>query len=256
MKQISCIRALKDNYIWVLHGRGGHDDGVLVVDPGDDEPVRDWLQLSGLALHAILVTHHHWDHTDGIQALVDAFGCEVYGPAYEDLPVRNHALGDGDSVTIAGWTLDIMEVPGHTAAPIAWYGHGIVLTGDTLFAAGCGRLFEGTPAQMQHSLARLRALPGETLVYCAHEYTRANLAFAKTVEPGNAAIDERMAVVERQLASGQPSVPTRLADEWATNPFLRWDQTAVISAASKWAGRPLTNPEDVFATVRRWKDQF
>lgn len=255
MDQISCIPALKDNYIWVLHARGD-DPRVLVVDPGDDEPVHDWLRHSGLTLAAILVTHHHWDHTDGISALVDTYGCDVYGPAHEQIPARVHALTEGDRVTVAGWTFDIMEVPGHTAAPIAWFGHGLVLTGDTLFAAGCGRLFEGTAEQMQQSLARLRALPGETLVYCAHEYTRANLRFAKAVEPSNTAVDERLAVVEGQMAAGQPTIPTRLVDECATNPFLRWDQPEVMAAASERAGRPLTSPVDVFATVRRWKDQF
>lgn len=250
---VSFCEAFKDNYIWLLHTP---DDParVFAVDPGDAAPVEAKLAADHLTLAGILVTHHHWDHVNGVEALVSAWDCPVWGPADEHIPCRTHALTEGDQVAAEGLAFEVLDIPGHTAGHIAYVGNGLTLVGDTLFAAGCGRLFEGTPAQMQASLAKLAALPPDTLVYCGHEYTLANLRFAAMVEPGNAAIVARTRVATAQRARGEPTLPSRIADERATNPFLRWAEPAIQVAASEQAGISLINPVDVFATVRQWKD--
>ena len=195
MAAIIPIPALTDNYIWLV--REGRN--AAVIDPGDAAPVLAHLEREGLALTGIAITHHHWDHVNGIAALVEQFPVPVYGPAREAIPGRTHPVAEGDVFTLGGTgvELSVLDVPGHTAGQVAYVGtcdgHPITFTGDTLFTCGCGRLFEGTPAQMVDSLAKLAALPGDTRVYCGHEYTLANLRFARAVEPGNPALDERQA---------------------------------------------------------------
>ena len=260
MITVQGIPAFDDNYIWCI-GNDSEPD-VALVDPGDAEPVLATLQAQGLTPRAILVTHHHPDHTGGIGELVARYDLPVFGPARENIPHLSHPLGEGDTVNLAapGIGLRVMDVPGHTRGHIAFYRAGdeqgppLLFSGDTLFTAGCGRLFEGTAEQMQDALARIRALPDDTLVYCAHEYTTANLAFARIAEPHNAAIAERQQAVQTARRQGKPTVPAPLGLEKATNPFLRWDAPELVRNAEAFAGRPLTTPAEVFAVVRHWKD--
>ncbi len=260
MLTVQGIPAFDDNYIWCI----GTDSGTYtaLVDPGDAEPVIAALHAQGLTPRAILVTHHHPDHTGGIDQLVAHYGLPVFGPAHENIPHRSHPLGEGDTVELPGLgtRLRVMDVPGHTRGHIAFYhaadavGPAMLFSGDTLFTGGCGRLFEGTPAQMQDALQRIRALPDDTQVYCAHEYTEANLAFAHIAEPHNSAITERLAAVRAARRQGLPTVPAPLGLEKATNPFLRWDAPELLRSAEAFAGRPLTEPAEIFAVVRHWKD--
>ncbi len=262
------IAAFRDNYIWLL--RQGDRTDAIVVDPGDAAPVLEYLAREGLRLSAILATHHHGDHVGGITALRARFpDIPVYGPADEAIDTLTVRLGDVDRLELPPFDacfarFEILAVPGHTRGHLAYYdrnhlGCGALFCGDTLFSAGCGRLFEGSARQMQHSLARLKALPPQTRIYCAHEYTEANLRFARAVEPDNAALAEYSAHVARLRAAGQPSLPSTLAQELAINPFLRWDAPAVQEAASRFRGRPLRDlaePVEVFAAIREWKDGF
>lgn len=255
---ISPIPAFTDNYIWEL------DDGskAYVVDPGDAKPVIAFLEAQELTLAGIIITHHHWDHTGGIKDLLELWpGIPVYGPANEDIPEVTHPLKEGDTAHILGKTFKIIDVPGHTSGHIAYYhesfeDHDVLLCGDTLFSSGCGRLFEGTAAEMFESLSKLRELPAETLVYCTHEYTQANLKFAQAVEPNNPDIAARIKQVEELRAKGEPSVPTTLGLERKVNPFLRWDAPEVIAAANEQAGTMTHEPVEVFAAIRGWKDRF
>ncbi|MDD5248416.1 MAG: hydroxyacylglutathione hydrolase [Rhodocyclaceae bacterium] len=253
--EIVALPAFADNYIWALRARGG---AVAVVDPGDAAPVLAYLAATGTQLAAILVTHHHADHCGGIDDLLARHPAPVYGPALEAIDGVDRPLADGDQVALAGLGIEfeVLAVPGHTRGHIAYYRRGMLFCGDTLFGAGCGRLFEGTAATMHASLARIRALPADTQIYCAHEYTQANLRFAAAVEPDNAAIRDRVADTAQLRAAGRPSVPSTLAVEAATNPFLRWDAPAVIAAAQAQLGRPATDPIEIFAAVREWKNRF
>ncbi len=258
MAAIIPIPAFSDNYIWLLR-EGAR---AVVVDPGDAVPVRAYLEREGLRLAAILVTHHHGDHVGGVAALAATGDVPVLGPAREAIPGRTHALTDGSDVPLPGFaaSLRVLDVPGHTAGHIAYAGEldggPVAFVGDTLFAAGCGRLFEGTAAQMAASLARLAALPPATRIYCAHEYTLANLRFARAVEPGNAALAEREARERARREHGLPTLPSILADELATNPFLRTAGPEVAASAARRAGVPLADPVAVFATLRTWKNAF
>ncbi|MBO1539492.1 hydroxyacylglutathione hydrolase [Pseudomonas sp. OA65] len=255
MIQISALPAFTDNYIWLLQDHA--TQRCAVVDPGDAAPVQAWLDAHpGWVLSDILITHHHHDHVGGVQTLKNATNATVYGPASEDIPARDHALNDNDKVHVLGWDFDVHAVPGHTLGHIAYYHHGLLFCGDTLFAAGCGRLFEGTPAQMHHSLSRLAALPEDTLVYCTHEYTLSNLKFAAAVEPGNPDIAARLEKVSRQRDEGVITLPSTLALEKLTNPFLRTAETSVKQKADERNGQRNQTPSEVFAALRAWKDKF
>lgn len=254
MLEIHTIPAFSDNYFWLVHEAGSR--AAWIVDPGDAEPVERALAALDLELAGIVVTHHHSDHTGGVSQLAARHGVEVLGPVSERVPEITRPLRDGDAVEIAGARFDVIEVPGHTLDHIAYHctAEGILFCGDTLFAGGCGRVFEGTAAQMQHSLARLAALPGDTRLYCAHEYTLANLAFARRVEPDNATLAEREREAKALRAADTPTVPSTIALERATNPFLRWGEKTVLAAAEARRGGRVGAPEEVFAEIRRWKD--
>ncbi|GAA6130490.1 hydroxyacylglutathione hydrolase [Halopseudomonas sabulinigri] len=259
MSTFIALPAFNDNYIWLLLAEDG--ERVAVVDPGDAKPVINWLgKHPEYRLSDILITHHHPDHVGGVAALKAGTGCRVWGPAAETIPARDRALNDGDAVKLFGLTLQVIAVPGHTLGHIAYYcenaGDPWLLSGDTLFAGGCGRLFEGTPEQMHASLSKLAALPAETRVYCAHEYTQANLQFAHAVEPENNDIKVRLEVVQELRAAGRMTLPSDLALERRTNPFLRADCDAVAHAASVQTGKALSPGVETFAAVRAWKDSF
>ena len=255
------VPAFQDNYLWVIHD-GKH---AAVVDPGDATPVLDYLRLNGLQLVAIICTHHHGDHVGGVENLLESLQLRgkipVYGPATERIPARTQALREGDRITVPflNLALDVLDVPGHTAGHIAYVGHGLLFCGDTLFACGCGRLFEGTAEQMTASLAKLKALPPQTKVFCAHEYTMANIKFAEAVEPDNADLKLRKAFCAAKRHRNLPTVPSTIHLELATNPFLRWDQPAVKAAAATRLNRdigPNPAPALVFGAIREWKNNF
>ena len=254
------LPAFADNYIWMLHD--GH--AALVVDPGDAQPVFEALQHSGLQLRGILVTHHHADHVGGVAALREATGAQVFGPARERIPEPLTRLSDGDRITASDRTLglafEVIEVPGHTAGHIAYYcadyaGRPLLFCGDTLFSGGCGRLFEGTPAQMLLSLDRLAALPDDTRVCCTHEYTLSNLKFARAVEPRNADLLHYSAQCEEQRARHQPTLPSSIALERRINPFLRVREPEVVQAARTF-DRSTHDDASVLGALRQWKNEF
>lgn len=251
------IPAFQDNYIWLLRGRTD-PRGVAVVDPGDAAPVLSALAADDLRLEAILATHHHADHVGGIPELVAATGAVVFGPAREELPAGIRRLAGGDRASLPQMALEfaVIDVPGHTAGHIAYVGHGALFCGDTLFSAGCGRLFEGTAAQMLESLDKLASLPDATRVFCGHEYTHANLRFALAVEPGNADAADYAHRVQALRVSGHPTLPSTIGLEKRVNPFLRSREENVRSAAERQAGRALPSAVAVFAAIRSWKDSF
>ncbi|HVZ43192.1 MAG TPA: hydroxyacylglutathione hydrolase [Ramlibacter sp.] len=251
------LPAFQDNYLWMLHD--GHR--ALVVDPGDAKPVLQFLRHSGLQLATILVTHHHPDHIGGVDELRDATGAQVYGPAREKIPEPLTRLAQGDEITVLGLRFRVFDVPGHTAGHIAYYceevdGAPLLFCGDTLFSGGCGRLFEGTPAQMLDSLHKLAALPGNTRVCCTHEYTLANLKFAKAVEPGNDELAHYFDHCESLRASGLPTLPSSIGRERRINPFLRAREPAVQRAAQDYNGADPGDEVAVFAAIRQWKNEF
>ena len=259
MLRIHPVPAFDDNYLWVIED-GRH---AVAVDPGDAQAISSFLDARSLTLAAILITHHHDDHVGGVASLAVRPACQVIGPDDDRVPGRTRTVREGDEVLVEslGLRLRVLEVPGHTRSHIAYVTDktGLppsVFCGDTLFAGGCGRLFEGTPAQMRASLAKLAALPAQTRVYCAHEYTLANLKFARVVEPGNAELAARESRDTARRALGEPTVPSTLAEELNTNPFLRDCAPEVIASASRHARRALLEPVDVFAAVREWKNSF
>lgn len=249
---VTPIPAFDDNYIWCMH----RNRQAVLVDPGEAEPARQFLRDAGIELTAVLVTHHHYDHVNGIAELLAEWPqAVVIGPA-NACPEIAQAVADGDCVTLFDRDFQVIAVPGHTLDHIAYYQpeSAKLFCGDTLFAGGCGRLFEGTPAQMLASLQRLQGLPPETCVYCAHEYTLANLAFALKAEPENATLRDRYKVVEQQRERGEITLPSTLALECASNPFLRTDSPALRSRICDREGRDTLSQVEVFAALRGWKD--
>lgn len=254
MLTVTPIPALRDNYIWLIQkGRF-----AAIVDPGEAGPVFDVIKERSLQPVAILVTHHHWDHVSGIRELLEVHPVPVYGPRRESIPGRSRSLSQGDTVHLPRLDIrfEIYDVPGHTAGAIAYHGEDSLFSGDTLFTAGCGRLFEGTAAQMHASLTKLCSLPPATRLYCGHEYTLANLAFASAVEPDNAEIGARTRAARERRVDGLPTVPSALALERQTNPFLRCHLPSVRAAAERHCGRGLSSAAEVFGAIRSWKDSF
>ncbi len=254
--ELIALPAFQDNYFWMLH------DGrqALVVDPGEAAPVLAALRQGGLTLASILVTHHHADHTGGVAELRAATGAQVHGPARERIPEPFAPLQGGDQVQALGVNFRVIDVPGHTAGHIAYFaadvnGAPLLFCGDTLFSGGCGRLFEGTPAQMLASLDTLAALPADTRVCCAHEYTLSNLRFARAVEPGNPALADYLQRCEQLRAQGQPTLPSTIGTERAVNPFLRSRESEVVQAVHAQAASA-TDEVAVFAALREWKNNF
>lgn len=254
--EIVPVAAFRDNYIWTLRAPGARS--AVVVDPGDAAPVLEHLAQEGLELSAILATHHHPDHVGGIAELVARRNVPVYGPRGEPISTMTHPVGGGDEVSLPqlGVTFQVLDIPGHTRAHVAYYGAGALFCGDTLFACGCGRLFEGTAEQMYASLEKLSSLPDDTRVYCGHEYTLANIGFARTVEPGNDALALREQQARRLREAGRPTLPSTLGEEKQTNPFLRCAEPAVIESANKYLGARIADPVRVFSAIRDWKNRF
>jgi hydroxyacylglutathione hydrolase len=255
--EVVVVPCLKDNYAYVLRAPNG--GRAVVVDASEAPPVQAALQKLGVPLGAILSTHHHPDHVLGNEELARRYpGIDVFGSAHDRgrIPAQTRELADGESITVEGLTFRCLLVPGHTLGAVAYFGHGAVFTGDTLFAGGCGRLFEGTPAMMHESLnVKLGALPDDTRVYCGHEYTANNLRFAAHLEPGNAAVSAKAARVAELRARNEPTVPSTLAEERATNPFMRCDSAEIIaSVAERLAGN--RTPQAVLGAIRAAKDAF
>ena len=251
------IPAFTDNYIWALHD----GERALVVDPGESEGVAAWLRRQNLRLETILITHHHPDHTGGVAALREATGAQVTGPARERMPEPLRRVGGGDEVNAMGMRFEVIDVPGHTAGHIAYYaahaeGAPLLFCGDTLFSGGCGRLFEGTPAQMLDSLSRLATLPDDTRVCCTHEYTLSNLRFARAVEPHNTDLAAYQRSCEALRAQNFPTLPSSIGLEKRINPFLRATQAEVVRSAQAHAPGQPTDAVSVFATLREWKNVF
>lgn len=255
MLRIEPVPILGDNYAWLL--RPPDQDAVAVIDPGDDRPVLEVLERDRLRLEAVLLTHHHRDHVGGLGGLLRKRRVPVFGPEAERIAGVDRPVADADAVELFGGAvvLEVLHLPGHTLGHVGYVGHGVALVGDTLFAGGCGRVFEGTPRQMHASLGRLAALDGDTAVYCAHEYTVSNLEFATRVEPANRTLRERLAAARSARGEGRPTVPSSIAQELATNPFLRCDEPSVVAAAGRFAGREVAPGADTFAVVRGWKDR-
>lgn len=252
--KITAIPAYRDNYVWAIHD----DQSAILVDPGEAAPILAWLEARQRLPVAILVTHHHADHVGGIREIIARHAIPVYGPAHEAIPGRTHPLQGGESLRIAGIdaTFQVLATPGHTLGHLCYLGHDSLFCGDTLFSCGCGRLFEGTPAQMHEALGRIKALPPETRIYCAHEYTLENIEFAMRVEPDNPALRLRLAEALALRERNRPTLPVDLGTEIATNPFLRCEESRVIVAASQHAGRPLLPGLMAFTAVRAWRDEY
>lgn len=251
----AAIPAFNDNYIWAISN--GRD--AVVIDPGDATPVQIYLHRQRLQLSAILLTHHHADHTGGVAALARKRDIPVYGPAFEAIRAVTHPMQEKDCVqlTTPELTFTVLEVPGHTRGHIAFFLQGSpsepprLFCGDTLFACGCGRLFEGTPPQMLASLDKLAALPDTTYIYCAHEYTLANIRFARACEPENTALMDWQRQAQKLRTADMPTLPTTIGHEKQVNPFLRLEEAAILQRVAARADRLA-----VFTALRAWKDDF
>ncbi|MDP1574845.1 MAG: hydroxyacylglutathione hydrolase [Coxiellaceae bacterium] len=258
MLQIYPVCAFKDNYIWIIHNQ----HYAAVVDPGDAKPVMHYLESKKLQLIAILNTHYHKDHIGGNAILLENSLVPVYGSGNEPIPTLTHPVKDGGKIFLEKLSLNfsVLDIAGHTAGHIAYYGAAngapILFCGDTLFACGCGRIFEGTAQQMYTSLQKLANLPDETLVYSAHEYTLSNISFARTVEPGNSALSAFEKKAKELRKQDIPTLPSSITTEKATNPFLRCHHPDVISSACSYANKTLSDPVDIFTELRNWKDIF
>ncbi|MES2626985.1 MAG: hydroxyacylglutathione hydrolase [Pseudomonadota bacterium] len=261
MLQINPVKAFNDNYLWVFH----HPDerSACVVDPGDAKPVLEYLAANNLTLTAILVTHHHADHIGGVNDLLSRYNVPVYGPASARIPQVTHSLKESDQIDVIGINFKVLEVPGHTLEHIAYYAPAaanlnppVLFCGDTLFAAGCGRMFEGTPPMMHGSLQKLASLPLDTKVFCTHEYTLSNLKFATAVMPGNANLQKRIHDEKSKRDQDLPTLPSSIELELETNPFLRCSDSQVITSANSHAKTEQQDPATIFGILRRWKDNF
>jgi hydroxyacylglutathione hydrolase len=253
---IDLIPAFTDNYLWLISREA---EGAWVVDPGDSKPVLDLLQKKNLPLQGVLLTHHHPDHDGGIPALREYFpDLRVLGSKETRSPHTDEWLEDDQNLDILGTAFRVIAVPGHTLDHLAFYSADLeaLFCGDTLFAGGCGRVFEGTPMQMYDSLQKIASLPAKTRIYCAHEYTEANLRFALTVDPANFCLQERQASVHHLRQRGLPTVPSLLAEEWATNPFLRCHESGLQRAAQQHEGAPVALGLETFTILRQWKNGF
>lgn len=250
------IRALKDNYIWAIVNH--QTQCAILVDPGDAHPAIEFLQQQQLTLTAILITHHHWDHTSGVPDLLKYAEIPVYGPKNDFLPIYTKSLSDQERLFFPDLDiqLKIIAIPGHTRGHIAYHGKNYLFCGDTLFSGGCGRMFEGTPQELFHSLQKLATLPDSTKVYCGHEYTVNNLHFATYVEPDNKKLQKRYQETQKMIKKGSITLPSTIGLENAINPFLRCHLPKVRRAAEQHAGRVLDDPVAVFALLRQWKDTF
>lgn len=257
MFNVTPIPAFNDNYIWAL--TVPNSQAVAVVDPGDADVVNRYLKDNNLQLTAILVTHHHDDHTGGVNQLHLEHAAEVYGPANSPFEGISHKLANDDQIELMGQLLTIHAVPGHTLDHISYYLANTtpqLFCGDTLFLAGCGRLFEGSPEQMHEAMEYFKSLPDTTEVYCTHEYSLANLAFAAAVEPTNPQITAAIARCTQQRKAGLPTLPSTIATEKQINPFLRYNETTVKQSAEQFAHSPLSSEIAIFASLRQWKNQF
>lgn len=257
MINIVPLPALKDNYIWVLQKTG--DRSIWIVDPGEAEPVIDYIEQNQLHLDGILITHHHWDHTNGLAVLQHRYPITpIYGANPVQVKAITHPIQEGDTIPIPSWgkTIEIMAIPGHTLDHTAYLLDNALFCGDTLFACGCGRIFEGTPKMMLNSLNKIKALPSRTLIYCGHEYTLANLQFALKVDPDNMALQHRYHQVEKLLQTQSCSLPSKLPDEWATNPFLRCDSPDIQKSVRAHVGGNCENTLETFAALREWKNSI
>ena len=254
--QVTAIPAFEDNYLWLIHDH----EYAAIVDPGDAAAVEAALATHQLKLAAILLTHHHADHAGGVPALLRHWNVPVYGPANERIPGIDHPLREGDVVTLTSPSLQlqVLDVPGHTAGHIAYIAANEhwLFCGDTLFAGGCGRLFEGTAEQMTQSLGKIAALPDNTKVYCAHEYTVSNLRFAVAAEPDNQHTAARLAAAQALRARGVSTVPSTIGEEKLTNPFLRYREKSIIEVLTSSGRLKIEDPIAAFAALREWKNVF
>ncbi|PSJ18237.1 hydroxyacylglutathione hydrolase [Nitrosomonas supralitoralis] len=257
MLNIHPANAFRDNYIWIIHNQ----NYAVVIDPGIATPVIEYLQLKKLQLCAILITHHHNDHTGGIVELIKLSDIPVYGPGNESIATISNPVQQNDIVSLQEISLNltVLDTPGHTRGHIAYYGSNpwnMIFCGDTLFSCGCGRIFEGSAAQLYQSLQKISQLPEDTLIYCAHEYTLGNIQFARTVDPENRKLNEFAITAQELRHKNTPTIPATLALEKAINPFLRCDHQQIINSAQNYSGKPMQNPENVFAVLREWKNKF
>lgn len=257
MNKVFGIQSLHDNYIWAIHDQDHKH--IVIVDPGESEPVLMYLRSQNLVLDAILLTHHHGDHTSGVRGLLQQFpNIPVYSSVKDKVTGVTQFVKEGDKIDLEkqNVTLEILEIPGHTLGHIAYFGNNLLFCGDTLFSVGCGKIFEGTAQQMHNSLEKLKKLPSSTQMYCGHEYTLNNIKFAQAVDPNNQALEARRQAVLALREKDQPSLPVPMSLELETNPFLRCNETNIALAIEIFSGEKFSNESDVFAYLRKWKNQF